>query len=104
MLTTRLTALTLATLLAASALPALAADTSTGPTNPTGTTTGTNGATGTLPGSVGVPTGTDGLKRNGNTDGSAGGIPPAAPKGDVMVPHPSTSGTEGTGSEGAGKK
>jgi hypothetical protein len=103
MMTTRLTALTLAALLGASALPALA-DNSTGPTNPSSTSTGTNSASGALPGTVGVPTGTSGDKRNANTDGSLG-TPAAAPKGDVTVPHNGVNSTDtngnGTGSEGA---
>lgn len=100
MMTTRLTALTLAALLGASALPALADD-STGPTNPT--SSGTNSAAGVRPGSVGVPTGTSADKRNANTDGSSG-MPQAAPKGDITVPHNGVNSTDtqgsGTGSEG----
>ncbi|WP_213878803.1 hypothetical protein [Pseudomonas sp. dw_358] len=105
MKTTHLTALALATLLSAVALPALA-DNSTGPTNPsTSTTTGTNGASGVLPDTVGVPDGTNDMKRNGNTDGSVGNAPAAAPKGDVTVPNSGANNTDddedGTGSEGS---
>lgn len=106
MKTTRLTALALATLLSAAALPVFAATSSTGPTNPsTSTTTGTNGASGVLPDSVGVPDGTNDMKRNGNTDGSVGNAPAAAPKGDVTVPNSGANSTDddddGTGSEGS---
>lgn len=108
MKTTRITAIALVALLGAAAVPAMA-DNSTGPTNPS--TTGTNGDSGAVPGSVGVPEGTNNMKRNGNTDGSVGNAPGAAPKGDVMA---SPTGTlpnngvrddddddDGTGSEGS---